>query len=483
MDDVVRAALRAALTSGVAYADVRVLAPQRFEALAVRNGEASALTATTGAGVGVRVRTERSWGFGTAADPSLAGARTAARLAVRAARAAEPTCRRPIAVVPSGGPEHGRYETRLRRNPFEVDRAEKLELLRDAEKALHVGPRVKSGHASMQAWEQVTWFGSSEGVAFTSRIVHVGAGVDATAAAHGEVQRRSGPNSFGGDYGQAGYEFIENLALDVRAPTVGTQAVALLDAPNCPSSAATTIVLATDQLALQVHESVGHATELDRILASEAGFAGTSFLAPADRGTLQYGLAGMTIVADATEPNGLGTFGWDDEGCPAVRTPLVERGRLAGFLTNRETAAALGVPTSGAAARAGGFDRAPLIRMTNVDLLPGDHSFDELLDGVRDGVYFETNRSWSIDDRRLNFQFGTEVGRRIVRGELGPLVRNPIYAGMTPQFWGSMDAVGDASTWHLWGIPNCGKGQPIQTARVGHGAPAARFRNVRVWGG
>jgi TldD protein len=483
MDDVVRAALRAAQVDGVEYADVRVVAPQRFEALAVRNGEASALTASTGAGVGVRVRTERAWGFGTIADVSRVGARTAARLAVRSARAAEPTCRRPLAVVPSGGPGNGRYESRVRRNPFDVDREEKLALLRDAERALHVGPEVKSGHASMQAWEQRTQFASSEGVAFRSRVVHVGAGVDATAAAHGEVQRRSGPNSFGGDYGQAGYEFIEALALNERAPTVGTEAVALLDAPNCRPSAATTVVLATDQLALQVHESVGHATELDRIFASEAGFAGTSFLSPSDRGGLQYGSSGMTIVADATEPGGLGTFGWDDEGCPAVRTTLVDRGRLSGFLTNRETAAALGLPRSGGTARAGGFDRVPLIRMTNVDLLPGDHSFDELLDGVRDGVYFETNRSWSIDDKRLNFQFGTEVGRRIVKGELGPLVRNPIYAGMTPEFWGSMDAVGDASTWHLWGIPNCGKGQPMQTARVGHGAPAARFRNVRVWGG
>jgi len=334
----------------------------------------------------------------------------------------------------------------------------------------------------MQAWENVTRFASSEGVSYTSHIVHVGAGLDATAAAHGEVQRRSGPNSFGGDYGQAGYEFIERLGLPERAPLVGKEAVALLDAPACPT-ATTTVVLASDQLALQVHESVGHATELDRVLGSEAGFAGTSFLAPADRGSLQYGSEWMSIVADATEAGGLGTFGWDDEGCPAVRTTLVDRGRLAGFLTNRETAAALGLPRSGATARAGGYDRAPLIRMTNVDLAPGDHSFEELLEGVDDGVYFETNRSWSIDDKRLNFQFGTEVGRTIVHGELGPLVRNPIYAGMTPSFWGSLDAAGDASTWHLWGIPNCGKGQPIQAARVGHGAPAGRFRNVRVRGG
>jgi TldD protein len=482
MDDVVRAALRAAGASGIQYADVRAIGPQRYEHLAVRNGEASALTSTYGAGIGVRVRTDRAWGFGTVAELTTSAARRAAELAVRAARAAEPTCRRPIAVVPSKGPAKGRYESPVQRDPFRVDRTEKLALLRDAEQALHVGPEVKSGHASMQAWEQVTEFSSTEGVSYRSRIVHVGAGVDATASAHGEVQRRSGPTSFGGDYHQAGYEYLEGLDLVERASVVGREAVALLGARSCPK-ATTTIVLANDQLALQVHESVGHATELDRILASEAGFAGTSFLRPSDIGELQYGSEGMTIVADATEAGGLGTFAWDDEGSPAVRTTLVDRGRLAGFLTNRETAAALGLPRSGATARAGGFDRSPLIRMTNIDLLPGDKSMEELLEGVSEGVYFETNRSWSIDDKRLNFQFGTEVGRRIVRGELGPLLRNPIYAGMTPEFWGSMDAVGDSSTWHLWGIPNCGKGQPIQGARVGHGAPAARFRRVRTWGG
>ncbi|MCI4362078.1 MAG: TldD/PmbA family protein [Thermoplasmata archaeon] len=482
MDDVLRAALRAAGTSGIQYADVRAIGPQRYEHLAVRNGEASALTSTYGAGVGVRVRTDRAWGFGSVSDPTVAGARHAASLAVRSARAAESTCLRPIAVVPSKGPAKGRFESPVRRDPFRVDRSEKLELLRDAERALHVGPEVKSGHASMQAWETVTEFASTEGVAFRSRIVHVGAGVDATAAAHGEVQRRSGPTSFGGDYHQAGYEYLEALDLVERAPVVGREAVALLSAKSCPK-ATTTIVLATDQLALQVHESVGHATELDRILASEAGYAGTSFLRPDDVGNLTYGSEGMTIVADATEAGGLGTFGWDDEGSPAVRTTLVDHGQLAGFLTNRETAAALGRPSSGATARAGGFDRAPLIRMTNIDLLPGDHSLEELLEGVSNGVYFETNRSWSIDDKRYNFQFGTEVGRRIGKGELGPLLRNPMYAGMTPEFWSSMDAVGDASTWHLWGIPNCGKGQPSQAARVGHGAPAARFRRVRTWGG
>ncbi|MCI4364401.1 MAG: TldD/PmbA family protein, partial [Thermoplasmata archaeon] len=296
-----------------------------------------------------------------------------------------------------------------------------------------------------------------------------------------EVQRRSAPTSFGGDFGQAGWEFVRALDLVARAAVVGKEAVALLDAPG-PPEGPTTLVLGSDQLALQVHESIGHATEADRILAYEAGYAGTSWVRPEDLGHLKYGSPHLEIVADATEPGGLGSFGFDDEGLPARRVPIVHQGILVGLLSSRETGARLSLGSSGAAMRAEGFHRTPLIRMTNVNLNPGDHSFSELLEGVKEGIYLETNRSWSIDDKRLNFQFGTELGRRIVDGELGPLVRNPIYGGMTPAFWGSMDAVGEPSTWHLWGVPNCGKGQPGQVGRVGHGAPVARFRNVRVWG-
>ena len=275
---------------------------------------------------------------------------------------------------------------------------------------------------------------------------------------------------------------MEGLDLGTRSESVGREAVALLDAPACPTGR-TTLVLASDQLALQVHESVGHAVELDRILGSEAGYAGTSWIAPSKIGRLRYGSRAMNIVADATEPGGLGTFGWDDEGVPAQRTPIVVHGTLVGVLSNRESAAALGLRRSGGTARADGAARAPLVRMTNIDLLPGDLSFDEVLEGVNDGVYLETNRSWSIDDKRLNFQFGTEVGHRIVRGEIGPLVRDPLYSGIGPEFWGSLDAVGDRATYRLWGLPNCGKGQPGQVMAVSHGAPVARFRNVAVRGG
>jgi TldD protein len=481
-EELIDLALRAAEAPGIVYADVRLIAPQRYLSLAVRDGMACALTASTGSGLGVRVRTSRAWGFAGTGEMTAAGARAAAREAVRLARAASRSATEPLRLTDDIGPINGRYATPVREDPFQVAHEEVIALLTDAERRLHVGPDVKSGFAGVQAWEETKWFRSSDGAAYRSRIVHVGAGVMATAIRGGLVQRRSSPASFGGDCRQAGFEFVRELGLPERAEVAGAEAVQLLDAPACPTGV-TTLVLESSQLALQVHESVGHAVELDRIYGSEAAYAGTSWV-PVERiGTLRYGSDLMNVVADATEACGLGTFGWDDEGVPAQQVPIVQNGTLVGVLSSRETGARLGLPRSGGTARADGPDRAPLIRMTNVDLQPGDRSFDELLREVDEGVYLSTNRSWSIDDKRLNFQFGTEMGRRIVHGELGEVVRNPIYSGMTPQFWGSMDAVGDAATWHLWGVPNCGKGQPSQTARVSHGAPVARFRNVAVRGG
>jgi len=482
VEDLLRIALSAAGTSGIAYADVRVVAPQRSLHLAVRDGGASALTDARSQGLGVRVRTDRAWGFATTSELSTTSARTTARLAARLARASGRTAPERLRVTEDAGPRDGRYASVVHQDPFEVPREEIVALLSEAESRLHVSREVKSGLASFQAWEETKEFASSDGATFRSRIVQVGAGLSATAVRGSMVQRRSAPSSFGGDFAQAGFEFVQSLGLVERAQAVGQEAARLLDAPACPTGT-TTLVLGSDQLALQVHESVGHAVELDRIFGTEAGFAGTSWVGAEKVGHLRYGSDAMNVVADATEPGGLGTFGWDDEGVPAQRIPIVDHGTLVGVLSSRESAARLGLPRSGGTARADGAGFAPLVRMTNIDLLPGELSFAELLEGVDDGVYVETDRSWSIDDKRLNFQFGTEVGHRIVHGEIGELVRNPIYSGMGPEFWSSMDAVGNASTWHLWGLPNCGKGQPVQLARVSHGAPAARFRRVAVRGG
>jgi TldD protein len=271
------------------------------------------------------------------------------------------------------------------------------------------------------------------------------------------------------------------VAMDLpgNAERTAEEAVALLEAPECPSDV-TTLVLDGHQMMLQVHESCGHATELDRILGMEASFAGTSFLRIEDLGRFRYGSDVVNIVSDATVPGGLGTFGYDDEGVEGQRSFLVRDGVLVGFQTSRETAAATGADRSNGTMRAEGWEHFPLIRMTNVNLLPGEGSLEDLLADVDEGIYMATNKSWSIDDKRKNFQFACEIAWEIKRGRLTRILRDPRYTGITPAFWGSCEAVAGPDEWRMWGTPNCGKGQPGQTMRVGHGTAPARFRGVSV---
>jgi TldD protein len=242
------------------------------------------------------------------------------------------------------------------------------------------------------------------------------------------------------------------------------------------------IILEGSQLGLQVHESIGHPIELDRVLGTEANFAGMSFLTLDKLGTLKYASDVVNVVADATPAHGpgLGTFAYDDEGVPAQATPIVKAGLFVGYLTSRETAAAVGQARSGGAMRAEGWNRIPLIRMTNISLLPGTWKLDDLIADTDDGIYMETNRSWSIDDRRYNFQFGTEIGWEIHAGKKTRMLKNPSYGGITTEFWNSCDAICGPEYWTLWGVPNCGKGQPMQAMGTGHGASPARFRKVQV---
>jgi TldD protein len=212
----------------------------------------------------------------------------------------------------------------------------------------------------------------------------------------------------------------------------------------------------------------------------EASYAGTSFLSIGDLNSFQYGSELMNVTSDATVPGGVGTFGYDDEGVAAQRVMLVENGVLVGFQTSRETASAIGADRSNGTMRAEGWEHFPLIRMANVNLLPGEGSLEDLLADVDEGIYMETNKSWSIDDKRKNFQFGCEIAWEIRDGRLARMFKNPRYTGITPLFWGSCDAIAGQTEWRMWGTPNCGKGQPGQTMRVGHGTAPARFRSVAV---
>jgi TldD protein len=331
--------------------------------------------------------------------------------------------------------------------------------------------------ATLQFWDTEKWFVSSQGHRIRQHIVEAGGGMDATAVGEHETQRRSYPQAFG-HYETGGYEVIRRFDLPAHAARVAEEAVQLLDAPLCPSGEMD-LLLDSSQLALQIHESVGHATELDRILGWEAAFAGTSFLELDQLGSLKYGSELMNITADATVPRGLSTFGYDDEGTPAQRVDLVREGTWVGVLSGRDSAHLAGLPPGGMV-RGDGFNRMPMVRMTNVGLLPGDSSLEEMIADTRQGVLMATNRSWSIDDRRLNFQFGCEIGWEIRDGKRARMVRNPTYTGITPRFWASLDRLAGEDEWMPWGVPNCGKGQPMQVGHTGHPASPGRFRDVRV---
>jgi TldD protein len=426
-----------------AYAEARHVSTDD-EHLLIRNGQVERVDAQSGEGIGVRVRVGGAWGFAATRDATREGAERALTAALRVARAMPAAADRPMTPL---APARGHWSGPCEIDPFGIPLEDRLELLVAAEAGLHGDERVVQSTAEASLRRQTSAFASSEGAACTQLRVECGGGIQAIAVDGDELQIRSYPSAHGGDVGLGGWERM--LALDLAA--------------------------------LQVHESIGHALELDRILLGEASYAGTSWVAPTDLGSLRYGSEHLTVIADATLPGALGSFGWDDEGVAGGRTTLISDGTLLAALSDRQSASAQGLGLSAGCARADGFARQPIVRMTNVSIAPGSAgNLSDLIADTDDGILLETNRSWSIDDRRLHFQFGTEVGQRIRGGELAGLVRNPSYAGITPQFWGSLDAVGSESSWRVHGLLNCGKGEPGQLMRVSHGTAPARFRDVEV---
>lgn len=459
---------------GVDYADARAV-HEESESIDVRDADVQGVARTSSRGVGVRVLVSGSWGFAATSRTDEASLRRTVERAVDIARASATVQRDPVR-LDNTPPPSGSYTTPHHRDPFDVPVTEKVDLLLATAAAGREADGVAFVEATSDAWRRRTFFRSTEGGWFDQTVLQVGGGMRALAIKAGDVQRRSYPNSFRGQFSCGGWEDVLALDLPGHARATAAEAVALLDAPELPS-AQRTLILESSQLALQVHESVGHATELDRILGMERAYAGTSFVDVADRGRLRYGSPLVTITADATTPKGMGTFGFDDDGVPAGETTIVQDGLLVGFLTNRESAAAIGERSNGTA-RADSWGTIPLIRMNNVSLQPREGDLESIVADTDDGVLLLTNRSWSIDDRRVNFQFACEAAYEVRGGQRGRLYKNPTYAGRTTDFWGSCDAVGGPQEWIVWGVPNCGKGQPGQVARVGHGAATGRFRNV-----
>jgi TldD protein len=470
--DAAEAAVQAALDAGAKYADARVM-HRRTESMSARNGEVESLSQDASSGLGVRALVGSGWGFFAVPDLEFGACRDAGRRAAEIAKASALVARDESTLVPSE-PVQGTWASECTVDPFAVSLADKGDLLVRATTTMREhGADIAEGQ--YQLWDTEKWFVSSEGHRIDQRIRESGAGIMSTAIGDDETQRRSYPAARG-QYGTRGWEFVEEIDLEAHAARVGSESRELLTAPMCPSGE-TTLILGAEQLALQIHESVGHAIELDRILGWEAAFAGTSWLDLAKLGQLRYGSELMNIIIDPTIPGALGSFGYDDEGTPAVARHAVRDGIWVGTLAGRDSAAVAGL-NYGGSVRADGWARLPMVRMTNVGLEPGPHTLDEIIAATDDGVFMDINRSWSIDDRRLNFQFGCEIGYEIKNGKLGRMLRNPTYTGIGPRFWQSMDMLSSESV--AWGTPNCGKGQPGQIGHTGHPAAPARFQNVRV---
>ena len=468
------AALGEAAAGGASYADVRLSETEELRLYAVSNRPVDERLEGN-AGIGVRVLVDGVWGFASLPLEGKDDAVRAARLAVASANAGATSAHK--VELPACPAAEGFYQTDARIDPFSVTAAERERLVEATLAAASAAPEIVRAQAGVNAKRQHRHFANSEGSRNEQHFIESGGMVLVVAAAGGIAQRRSFPNSFHGNTAAAGWEYVLGLELESEAARVRDEAVQLLTAPTISSGAAS-LVIGPAQMALQIHESTGHPLELDRILGDEANFAGRSFIGSDAIGNLRYGSAAVNITADPGVAGTRGSFAFDDEGTPARRTELIKEGVITNFLSSRNSAARLGQRSTGAA-RSDGWGFLPLCFSTHVFLEPGQASTDELLERMGDGYYIDDNKSWSIDSQRLSFQFGTEVAWEVRNGRKTRLVRDFSYGGVTPQFWGAVEAVAGAADFKTFGMP-CGKGEPKQWSFLSHGAAPTLVRDVRI---
>ena len=345
--------------------------------------------------------------------------------------------------------------------------------------SLKVSDKIVSASAMARITQTNYHYISSDGADIEQDFLIIGSSFDAIAQDKGITQRRT--DNGRGRMFQSGYEVFDEVELTNMCERIGDQAVELLYAEECPTET-TNLVLAPDQMLLQIHESIGHPLEVDRILGDERNYAGWSFIREKDFGNLQYGSNIMNITFDPTIENELASYAYDDSGRKAEKQFIIKDGILLRGLGGTESEKRSGIKGV-ANFRACSWNRPPIDRMANLNLEPGDSSFDDIISSVESGVYMQSNRSWSIDDYRNKFQFGCEYGKLIENGRLTKTVKNPNYRGVTTPFWNNLVKVGDISTFEVFGTPNCGKGEPNQSVRVGHASPTCLFSNIEVFGG
>ncbi len=475
MKEILKEAIERALEEGASFADGRIVR-RKSEEIYVKNGRPERIEAEEEIGLGIRVIWKGALGYASTNELTPKGAREAADMAVQMARGAHKAGHMEVNLSEEEVGE-GSFKFPYHKDPFDIPLPDKVQFLLECDRLLNISDKIKVRESLLRSLREEKLFASSEGADIEQIITLCGGGISATAVEGEESQQRSYP-AMDGNYAQSGWEFVESLDLPANAERIAKEAEELLKAPPCPSDERE-LIIGKSMLGLQIHESCGHPSEADRVFGYETSFAGDTFLTREKLGNFQYGSPLVNIVADATLEKALGHFEYDDEGVKAQRIEIIKEGIFQNYLTSREVAYKLGIK-SGGCARADGYRNLPIIRMTNINLEPGDFSLDELIQETKKGLLIEEYSSWSIDDKRLNFQFAGEIGWLIEDGELKGMVKNPTYTGITPQFWNSLDALTDKSTLFLLGVPNCGKGEPMQAMYVGHQVPYARFKNVRI---
>ncbi len=469
-------ALQKARQSGADYADIRFERTDSSSVL-IKNDRNEAMKNNSNQGFGIRVLLNGRWGFSSSGEMSETSFEKTAQEACAIAKASALAGGAPIQLA-EVKPVQTSIKSEAKENPFDLPLSEIIELLKEACQKMKVHPEIAIRTANFKARKLDKLFASTEGSWIEQERIETGAGISATAVGNQDAQIRSYPNSFGGDYSTFGFEFVREMMLSDHAERIAEEARSLLYADQCPQGAMD-LLIDSQQLALQIHESIGHPAELDRVLGYEAAFAGTSYMTPEKLNSFKAGSPMVNITADATIPGSLGGFAFDDEGVPGQCVHIVKDGIFTGYLNSRETAHHFKQHPMGSM-RADGWSRIPIIRMTSINLLPGDQTLDELIKGIEHGIFVSGIKGWSIDDKRLNFQFSSEIGWLIKNGKIDKVIKNPSYTGTSPEFWGSCDGIANKDHWHIWGVPNCGKGEPMQTMRVSHGASPARFRKIKV---
>ena len=450
----------------------------REEILSYRNGMPYNNSRRNSNGVGIRIRANNAWGFAATDDLTTTSILETAETAWKVAKSSTQVPRGARVELAAEPVYEDKYSVEIKQDPFEMDISDKLEYVKNANTALRdASPSIKMAVTNYRSQDRDIKFYSSDGNKIEQRLMFTGGQAIGTAAASGDVQNRNLQ-----DFKSMGWEVFEEFDLIEQAKKTGEEVEILVtEAENCPSGKST-LILEPFQLGLTIHESCGHPSELDRVLGYEADFAGTSWLTPEKLNNLQYGNEKVNITQDPSMEKVLGHFKYDDEGVQARSVPIIKEGKFVGYESDREHAALLGIERSSGNSKADNWSTVPIIRMNNLYLEAdpeGYKDIDDMISDTKDGIYGLNWKSHSIDDKRLNFQFATQIGYKIENGEITKPLKNVTYQAITPDFWGATSGL--TRTSKIYGLPYCGKGSPqMQIGYVSHGGPWGRFENVNV---